>query len=111
MRSAEALRARPLPTVLPLLYRTYQHHLPALLPLTTEAQEDEEMTALQISALSGALIGSGATSRRISSGQPRSWHRTPYERSRPLRELATFLRTVLLTSRQIISSRRARAAR
>jgi hypothetical protein len=92
MRTAEALTVLgPLPTVLPLMYRTYQHHLPAPLPLTTEAQEDEEMTALQISALSGALIGSA---QRLDAflwdSQDRGiW--TPYGRSRPLRELAAFL--------------------
>lgn len=92
MRTAEALTALgPMPTVLPLMYRTYQPHLPTPLPLATEAQEDEEMAALQISALSGALIGSARhLDAFLRDSQDRGiW--TPSERSRPLRELATFL--------------------
>ncbi|HEV8711933.1 MAG TPA: hypothetical protein VGX03_03790 [Candidatus Binatia bacterium] len=54
LRTAEAfLELGPLPTVLPLLYQTCQHQLPTPLSLITEAQEDEEMVALQISAVSG----------------------------------------------------------
>ena len=92
IRIAEALSALgPLPTVLPLMYQTCQHHLPTPQPLTTEAQEDEEMAALQISALSGALIGAAQhLDAFLRDSQERDvW--TPYERSRPLRELATFL--------------------
>ena len=89
---AEALSALgPMPAVLPLMYQTCQHYLPTPQPLTTEAQEDEEMAALQISALSGALIGAAQhLDAFLRDSQDHDvW--TPYERSRPLRALATFL--------------------
>jgi hypothetical protein len=58
LRTAEAFSAvGPLPIVLPLLYHTCQPPLPTPQPLTVEAQEDEEMAAVQSSAVSGALVG------------------------------------------------------
>lgn len=92
LRTAEAFRALgPLPTVLPLLYHTCQPHLPTPLPLATEAQEDEEMAALQISVVSGALVGAarGLEAFLRDSHERGVW--TPYEQSRPLRALARFL--------------------
>ncbi len=92
MRAAEAfIELGPLPTVLPLMYQTCQHQLPTPLPLTTEAQEDEEMAALQISAVSGALIGTTRHLDAFLRDSQRWGVWTPYERSRPLRAFATFL--------------------
>jgi len=91
LRTAEAfIELGPLPTVLPLMYQTCQHHLPTPQPLTAEAQEDEEMAALQISAVSGALVGAARhLDAFLRDSQGRGvW--TPYEQSRPLRALAKF---------------------
>ena len=83
LRTAEAFRALgPLPTVLPLLYHTCQPPLPTPQPLTAEAQEDEDMAAVQISAVSGALVGAA---RRLDAFLRDSHQRgvwTPFEPSR-----------------------------
>jgi hypothetical protein len=92
LRTAEAFIALgPLPTVLPLLYHTCQPHLPTPQPLTVEAQEDEAMAALQISAVSGALVGAAHCLEAFlrDSRQRGVW--TPSEQSRPARALARFL--------------------
>jgi hypothetical protein len=91
LRTAEAFRELGLlPTVLPLRYQTGQPDLPPPLPLPTEAQEDDEMAALQISAVSGALIGAARHLDTFlrDSHQQGGW--TPYEPSRSLRALAEF---------------------
>ena len=92
LRTAEAFRELgPLPTVLPLLYHTCQPHLPTPQLLTVDTQEDEAMAALQISAVSGALVGvaRGLEAFLRDSRQRGVW--TPYAQSRSVRALARFL--------------------
>ncbi len=92
LRTAEAFSTLgPLPTVLPLLYHTCQPHLPTPQPLIVEAQEDEASAAVQISAVSGAVVGAarGLEAFLRDSDQRDVW--TPYEPSRALRALARFL--------------------
>lgn len=92
LQTAEAYSALgPLPIVLPLLSHTCQPHLPTPQPLTAEAQEDEELAALQISAVSGALVGAarGLEAFLRDSHERGVW--TPSAQSRPLRALARFL--------------------
>ena len=92
LRTAEAFSALgPLPTVLPLLSHTCQPHLPTPQLLTVDTQEDEAMAALQISAVSGALVGvaRGLEAFLRDSRQRGVW--TPYAQSRSVRALARFL--------------------
>jgi hypothetical protein len=92
LHTAEAFRELgPLPTALPLLYHTCQLHVPPPQPLTAEAQEEEGTAALQISAVSGALVGGarGLEALLRESHQRGVW--TPYAQSRGLQAVARFL--------------------